>query len=340
MKAAVLKKPFKIEIQEVEKPKVRDNEVLIEVIEAGVCGSDLHTYEGVHPFRKPPVILGHEVSGNVCKLGSKVTGIDIGTKVAVEPLISCGECSFCRQGRYNICPERIVPGVAGWKGTFAEYFATPAERVYPLKNNVSYTSGVLAEPIAVGLHAARRVNIKDNSTLVIGLGPVGIGAAVSAKILGSKQVIATDIAEINLKVAKELGIDQTINVSKEDLRTKAKEFVPEGFDSVIVATGYPKAIEDAIALTRRCASIVVVSLFTKSITTSFSQFVLQEKEIFGSSAYIKSDFEIVVNWLNDGKLKPDSMATHKMPLEKASKALEILHKRNEPVIKIILKPKP
>ena len=340
MKAAFLKKPFKIEIQDVERPKVRDTDVLIEVIETGVCGSDLHTYEGIHPFRKPPVILGHEVSGNICELGSKVMGIDIGTRVAVEPLITCGKCSFCLQGTYNICPERIVPGVANWKGTFAEYFTTPAKSVYTLKNNVSYTSGVLAEPIAVGLHAARRANIKDNSTLIIGLGPVGIGAAISAKILGSKQVIATDIAEINLKVAKELGVDQTINVSEEDLRTKAKEFVPEGFDSAIVATGYPKAIEDAIALTRRCASIVVVSLFTKSITTSLNQFVLQEKEIFGSSAYTKSDFEMVVNWLNDNKLKPDSMATHKMPLEKASKALEMLHKRNEPVIKIILKPKP
>lgn len=339
MKAVVLTKPFKIEICNVEMPIFGDNDVLIKVIETGVCGSDLHTYEGVHPFRKPPVILGHEIAGKIHEVGSKVSDVEIGTKVAVEPLITCEKCSYCRQGRYNICPERIVPGVGDWKGTFAEYFVAPIERIYPLEKHVTYTSGVLAEPIAVGLHAARRANVKDASTLVLGLGPIGIGAAISAKILGSRLVVATDIVKTNLKVAKQLGVDDTIDVSMEDLESTAKELVPKGFDSVIVASGYTKAIDEAISIARRGATIVVVSLFTNKITADLNQFVLQEKEIFGSSAYTKKDFKTVVNWLNDGKLKPDSMATHIMPLENASKALEILHKRTEPVIKIILRPK-
>lgn len=340
MKAAVLSRPFKIEILDVEMPKLGENDALIEVVEAGVCGSDLHTYRGVHPFRKPPVILGHEVAGRVHKLGARVSGVDIGTRVAVEPQIACGECLYCSQGRYNICPKKIVPGVGGWKGTFAEYFVAPAERLLPLEDYVSYTSGVLAEPIAVGLHAARRAHVQERSTLVLGLGPVGIGAAVSARMLGSRLVVGTDIAKPNLRVAQLLGVDDAIDVSSQNLQQAARELSPEGFDSVIVAAGYPTAVTDAISLSKRGATIIAVTLFEEEITADLNQLVVQEREILGSSAYTSSDFEMVVDWLNKGHLKPESMVTHVMPLEKAPEALEILDKRTEPAIKIILKPKP
>ncbi len=339
MKAAVLSSPFKVEILDVEVPKVGENDVLIEVVEAGICGSDQHAYRGVHPFRKPPVILGHEVAGRVHKLGARVSRVDVGARVSVEPQIPCGECVYCSQGRYNICPKKIVPGVGNWKGTFAEYFVAPADRLLALENQVSYTSGVLAEPIAVGLHAARRAGVQEHSTLVVGLGPVGIGAAVSARMLGSKLVVGTDIAKPNLSVAQLLGVDETIDVSSQNLQEAAGEFNPEGFDSVIVAAGYPRAVTDAISLTKRGATIVVVTLFEEETITDFNQLVVQEREILGSSMYTKNDFETVVDWLNKGRLKPEPMVTHVMTLEKTPEALEILDKRTEPAIKIILKPK-
>jgi len=339
MKAAVLSSPFNLQVIDVEEPTVSEKDVLIEVVEAGVCGSDLHTYRGLHPFRKPPVILGHEVAGDVCEFGAKVSSVDIGTRVAVEPQIACGKCSYCRQGRYNICPTKIVPGVGGWKGAFAEYFVAPAERLFPLARHISYTSGVLAEPIAVGLHAARRARVEEASILVLGLGPVGIGAAVSAKMLGSEQVVATDIAKLNLQVAHQLGVDRTIDVDSQDLASIARELAPEGFDSVIVSTEYPKAIDDAISLSRRGATIVAVSLFEHETKIDLNPLVVGEREIVGSSAYTQSDFKTVVDWINQDKLKPNNMVTHVMPLEKAPEALELLHKRSEPAIKIILKPR-
>ena len=338
MKAAILTKPYNIEIIDVEKPAISENVVLIKVIEAGICGSDLHTYKGIHPFRKPPVILGHEVAGDVIEVGKKVIDVDIGTRVAIEPQAACGVCSYCNQDRYNICPKRLLPGIGGWMGSFAEYFVSNSEKLYPLNEHVSYSSGVLAEPIAVGLHGAKRANVEGSSTLVLGLGPIGIGAAFSAKILGAKQVVATDIAKINLQVAKNFGVDIPIDVAEQDLVTTAREYAKEGFDSVIVASGYEGVIDDAISLSKRGATLVVISLFASEITANINQLVIHEKEILGSSTYTKSDFKTVVDWLNNGELKPDSMITHKMPLEKASEALNILDKRTEPVIKIILKP--
>ncbi len=338
MKAAILTRPYNIEIIDIEIPAIGKNDVLIKVIETGICGSDLHTYEGIHPFRKPPVILGHEVAGDVVEVGKKVTDIDIGTRVAIEPQASCGVCSYCIQGRYNICPKRLLPGVGGWMGTFTEYFVSNSDKVYPLNEKVSYSSGVLAEPIAVGLHGAKRANVKESLTLVLGLGPIGIGTAFSAKILGAKQVVATDIAKINLKVGKNFGVDTPIDVAEQDLITTARKYANEGFNSVIVASGYEGVIDDAISLSKRGATIVVISLFASEIRANINQLVIHEKEILGSSTYTKSDFKTVVDWLNNGKLKPDSMITHKMPLEKASEALDILDKRTEPVIKMILEP--
>ncbi|MEM2942691.1 MAG: alcohol dehydrogenase catalytic domain-containing protein [Candidatus Bathyarchaeia archaeon] len=338
MKAAVLSKPFRIEILDIPLPKVGDDDVLVEVVEAGVCGSDLHTYRGVHPFRKPPVVLGHEVAGRVYRLGAKVSGVEAGTRVAVEPQIACGECVYCNQGRYNICPRKIVPGVGGWEGAFAEYFVAPAERLMVLEDRVSYTSGVLAEPIAVGLHAARRAHVQERSTLILGLGPIGIGAAASARMLGSSLVVGTDIAEPNLRVAQLLGADATIDVRSQNLKQVAQELSHEGFDSVIVASSYPGAMTDALSLSRRGGTIVAVTLFEEEVRADLNQLVVQEREILGSSAYTKSDFKTVIDWLNNGRLKPESMVTHVMPLEEAPKALEILDKRTEPVIKIILKP--
>jgi L-iditol 2-dehydrogenase len=338
MKVAILTRPYNIEIIDVEKPAIGNNDVLIKVIETGICGSDLHTYEGIHPFRKPPVILGHEVAGDVVEIGKEVKNIDMGTRVAIEPQKACGVCSYCKQGRYNICPERLLPGVGGWMGTFAEYFVSNSEKLYPLNEKVSYSSGVLAEPIAVGLHGARRANVKESSTLVLGLGSIGISAAFSAKILGAKQVVATDIAKINLQVAKNFGVDIPIDVTEQDLITSARKYAKEGFDSVIVTSGYEGVIDDAISLSKRVATIVIISLFANDVKTNINQLVIQEKEILGSSTYTSSDFRTVVDWLNNGELKPDSMITHKMPLEKTSEAFNILDKRTEPVIKIILKP--
>ncbi len=328
MKAAILTKTLNIEILEVEKPIIGENEVLIKVVETGICGSDLHTYEGVHPFRKPPVILGHEVSGEVCEVGKKVSDIDIGTRVVVEPQKSCEKCSYCIQGRYNICPKKLMPGIGGWGGSFAEFFASPADKIYPIKESISYTSGVLTEPISVGLHAARIATEYGTSTLIIGLGSIGIGAVIASKMLGSKLVVATDIAELNLKVAKNLGADFVINVTKQNLETATKKFAPEGFDSVIVASGYPRSIDDAILLSKRGARIVLVSLFSNVIESKLNPLVLQEKEIVGSCTYTRNDFKTVINWLNDNKLKPDEMVTHVMPLKKASEALNLLHKKN------------
>jgi len=132
MKAAVLTEIHKVEIKDVEKPEIKDNEVLIKVKSTGICGSDLHAYRGHHPFRKPPVILGHEVSGVVEEIGDVVNNIKNGDRVTVEPQLGCGECEYCLTGKYNLCIDRRAPGIGNWHGSFAEYFVAPEGTVYKL----------------------------------------------------------------------------------------------------------------------------------------------------------------------------------------------------------------
>jgi L-iditol 2-dehydrogenase len=175
MKAVYVEAPYKVVVKDVAEPELRDHDVLIKVKMTGICGSDIHTYKGLHPFRKPPVIIGHEVSGEVVRTGKAVQRIKPGDKVTVEPQAGCGSCEYCLTGHSNYCENRSAPGVKGWYGTMAEYFAAPEHCVFVLPDIVDLEQGVLAEPLAVGIHAARKSNIQlGDKVAILGAGPIGL----------------------------------------------------------------------------------------------------------------------------------------------------------------------
>lgn len=182
MKVTILSNVYKINVIEIEKPKIKENEVLIRVKSSGICGSDLHAYRGHHPFRKPPVILGHEVSGVVEELGKAVDNIKVGDRVTVEPQLGCGECVYCLEGKYNLCINRRAPGIGSWMGSFSEYFVPPYKVVYKLPDTVNYDRGALIEPLAVGVHAVRNANIQLGDTIaILGAGTIGLMNLVVSK---------------------------------------------------------------------------------------------------------------------------------------------------------------
>lgn len=203
MKAALFDDIKSIKIINQESPDIKQNEVLIKVITVGICGSEIHAYDGSHPFRKPPSILGHEVVGVIEQVGSNVFDLVEGDKVTVEPQYSCNECVYCLKGDYHLCNKKVVLGTEAWPGGFAEYMTAPASTVYKLPKELPSHIGVLTEPLAVGVHAVRLANVKKGDKVaILGSGPIGLLVSVAAREAGADVVVITDTLDRNLEAGK------------------------------------------------------------------------------------------------------------------------------------------
>ncbi|WP_252312212.1 zinc-binding dehydrogenase [Sinobaca sp. H24] len=213
MKAVFVEEAEKIVLKEVEKPGIKEDEVLIKVFTAGICGSDIHTYKGLHPFRKPPVVIGHEVAGEVVDIGKHVSNVKVGDRVTVEPQLGTGESEGEMTGNVNYSDKRTAPGMGEWLGTMADYFVSPESLVVALPDSVSYERGVLVEPLAVGVHAAYKAAVKpDDKVAVLGSGPIGLLTLTAVRAKGVEQTVVTDVLDYSLDVARELGASATINI--------------------------------------------------------------------------------------------------------------------------------
>ena len=335
MKVAILSDVYKIDIKEIEKPKIKNNEVLIRVKATGVCGSDLHAYRGHHPFRKPPVILGHEVSGTVEEIGNVVNNIKIGDRVTVEPQVGCGECEYCLVGKYNLCINRRAPGVGNWNGTFAEYFVAPERTVYKLPDKISFDEGALIEPLAVGVHAIRNADIKlGNTVAILGAGTIGLMSLIAAKNAGASRIYVSDLLDYNLSKAKELGADVIINTENDNIFEIVKKEDSNGVDEVIITAAFPIVWEEALKISKKGGGICIVGMFDKPVTTDLLQLLMSEKSVYTSWVYRREDFEISIKIAQEVNL--NSLITHKFSLEDTAKALKIMDDRKENMVKVIL----
>ncbi|HBT47615.1 MAG TPA: alcohol dehydrogenase [Peptococcaceae bacterium] len=338
MKAAFVTEPYKVAIRDIQDPVVGPGEVLIRVKATGICGSDLHLYKGVHAFRKLPAILGHEVAGEVAEVGSGVTRLKPGQPVTVLPQISCGQCTACSKGYFNICPRKTVPGTPAWQGTFAEYFIAREEAVYPLPAGVDYVAGSLAEPLAVAVHAARRAELKGRERVaVLGSGTIGLLVLALARHYGVKEIIATDAYDYNLGVARKMGATATINALREDVAAKVNEITAgEGVEAVIVAASAPGIIDQASTIAARRGTIALVAMISQAIPVMTYTFVYKELELKGSQTYTAADFEAALKLLAAGAVPVGEVVTKTVGFEDTARALEILDKRLEEAVKIVV----
>ena len=337
MKTAILKDIKKITMGSEEMPVLNAGEVLIKVKYAGVCGSDLHAYKGMHPFRKPPVILGHEVVGTVCDTAPDVSQFKKDDLVTVMPAYSCGNCILCRSGKTNICLNKLVPGMPGWTGTFAEYFKAPAKITYPLSPGISAEGGVLAEPLATAVHSVRMAGVGEGrQVLILGGGTIGILAAMVAKAQGAKSVAITDVFDFNLRMAGKLCGADCYNALQANVQEALLDAYPEKFDSVILCASAEETIHQSVALVRRGGRIVVTGMYLKPIPFNFIDLTLGEIAMLGSQIYTDEDFKIALQLLAERRFDFTEIVTHKLPLEKADEALRILSDHSENAVKILL----
>jgi L-iditol 2-dehydrogenase len=337
MKAAVVTATERVAIQDIPEPAIKDNEVLIKVKTVGVCGSDLHLFQGTHAFRKPPAVLGHEVAGDIVKIGKDVTNFKIGDRVTVEPHLGCGTCEFCKQDLVNICLNKSAPGTPSWIGTFVEYFNAPEKTLYKLANTVSYEEGTLIEPLAVAVHALERSTISSRDCIVIlGAGTIGMLALVVAREMGFKTIICTDTAPFNRDMARKLGAAAALDPITEDVASTVKAMTGgRGADLALVCAGADGILDQASECVRKRGEIGVVAMITKKIPFYCYTMVFNEQTMYGAMTYETRDFAKAAAMINGG-LDLKDFVTQELPLEKSQEALDILSKKKENVIKVIV----
>ena len=322
MKAIQISEPSCMTVMEMATPQMGDEEVLLKMEYVGFCGSDLNTFRGGNPMVKMPVVPGHEVGATIVSVGSKVPeGLKPGMTVTVNPYTNCGKCASCRNGRVNACEHNETLGVQRW-GAMREQLVLPWEKVIPA-GQLSPRTCALIEPMSVGFHAVSRAQVTDiDVVLVIGCGMVGMGAVVRAAQRGAT-VIAADIDDEKLALAREMGASYTINTKTEDAHARLLEMT-SGFgpDVVIEAVGsiptYQMAVNE-VAFTGR---VICIGYAKTEVSFQTKYFVQKELDIRGSRNAQPSDFRAVIRYLERGTCPVDKLISRVVKPEDALEAMQ------------------
>lgn len=338
MKAVYVEDAYKVVVKDVKLPEIDNNEVLIATKVAGICGSDIHTYKGLHLFRKPPVIIGHEIAGEVVMVGSHVENFKVGDRVTVEPQSGCGKCDNCLTGKVNYCQNRKAPGIKGWYGAMAEYFAAPEETVFKLPDGMTYDQGVLVEPFAVGVHAVRKADIQlGDKVAILGAGPIGLLTVAAAKAAGATTILVTDIIDYALEGAEKMGATHSLNIlNKKEWVSEAKNLIGSEFDKVLVAVGVPGIIDNSISLLRKGGKCVTIAMFHGTQTFDIVNLQQGEKEIIGCMTYTREDTLAAIDLLAAGYVNEDALITHKLSYHEAAKGFELVDKKEDSSLKVLV----
>lgn len=326
MKAAVFYgagQPLKIE--DVPTPEIGPEEALIKIAACGVCHTDLHYLEGVLTFKKPPLILGHEASGIVTKVGEKVTNVKENDRVLIPPVLTCGSCYNCRIGRENLCRNIVMIGNS-IDGAYAEYTKIPAKDLIKLPTEIPLEeASIISDAMSTPFHALKnRANLRPGDSVVIyGVGGVGLNAVQIATALGAF-VIAVDKVEEKLQHARKLGASETINVDVENPVKAVRRITGGGADVAVEAIGIPEVMRMAYNSVRWGGRVVIVGYSHKDLTISAARLMFREIEVYGSLGCRIVDFPPLIDMVRRGKLK--LLVSNKMPLDQINEALEMLKK--------------
>jgi len=287
MKAAVFFGPRDLKIQDHKLRELKKGEVLLKVHASGICGTDIHIYEGAEGSATvfPPVILGHEFAGEVCEIGSDVKDVRIGDRVAIDPNIYCGKCYYCRNGKFQLCERLTAIGVT-IDGGFAEYCIVPESQAYRLPENVSYEEGALSEPVACCLHGIDLAGITPGDTvLIVGGGTVGLIMLQMAKLAGANRLIVSEPVKQKRELALKLGADIVIDPAAENFEQNINNHTDRGVNIAIECVGKKQTMEQAIQSAGKGGTIMMFGL-----TPPDCKIPLKPFDVFRRELTIKSSF--------------------------------------------------
>ncbi|MHB8065781.1 MAG: galactitol-1-phosphate 5-dehydrogenase [Ruminiclostridium sp.] len=343
MYAAVLHAPADLRYEQVSTPEYKENEVLVRVRAAGVCGSDLDRVmkTGTYSF---PTIPGHEFSGEVAEVGSEVKDYKIGDRVAVAPILPCGKCEFCERGDFGLCENYNYLG-SRTDGGYAQFTVAPARNLIRIPNEMSFIEGAAIEPAAVTLHGMIRVGINVGDTVaVLGCGAIGLFAVQFAKIMGASRVIAVDIAPDKLNLAKQMGVDECINSSELDAVEKIKELTNgKGVNVAIETAGVVQTQEQCLRIAKKRGRVLYLGTAHRDVVIppkSFECIVRNELCIFGSWNSFSAPFpgiewQATIDYVKSGAFKIQPLITHVFDLAEAPRVFVDLVDRKFPFNKVI-----
>lgn len=309
----------------------------------GICGSDVHymVHGRIGDFiLKEPMIIGHESSGIVHKVGDSVKHLKVGDRVAIEPGVPCRYCDNCKQGKYNLCPDMIFCATPPVNGNLTRYYAHPADFCFKLPDHVSMEEGSLLEPLSVGIHACRRANVGlGTSVLILGCGPIGLAALIAAKSMGAGNILITDIVEDRLKLAKELGATHTLRVTKDanetDLVKRIHEILNAAPDVSIDCTGFEATNRLSILATKAGGCVVIVGCGPPEVKVPLISGLTREIDIRGVFRYC-NDYSAALALVSSGNINVKKLVTHHFDITQTKEAFDTARYNRDGAIKVMI----
>lgn len=344
MKVGILHAINDVRCEEIDIPSIREDEILVKVRYAGICGTDFERVLKTGTW-KFPTVLGHEFGGKVEKTGSKVEGINVGDKVAVNPMVPCGECYYCKQGKYNLCTNYDYIGSRS-NGGFATYAKVKYTNAYKVPDDMSYEEIASVDPAAVALHGIIKGDLKIGETVAIfGAGPIGHYLIQWAKAMGASKIISVDLVDKKLEIAKEIGADYAINAKKEDdVVKKIMELTDDmGVNLAIESAGSDITVAQCISAAGKMGKVVYLGTPHRDVTLqdkNFESILRKELTIKGSWCYHFAppihEWYVSIENIHNGKIKVKPLISHYFKVEDIAKAFEMIKERKEFFNKILI----
>ena len=341
-KAAYMTGLNKMEIREIEVPIPKEKEVLVKLEYVGICGSDVHYLEHgkIGDFIiNGDFILGHECAGTVVALGPSVEKLKVGDRVALEPGCTCGQCEFCKSGKYNLCPDVKFLATPPYHGCFMNYIAFPENMAFKLPDEISTKEGALVEPLAVGMHAAKQGDVKlGDSVIILGSGTIGLVTLLACKAYGATDITVIDVIPERLKYAKKLGATTVINAAESDVLAEIDKLTnKKGVDIVIETAGSAKTIAQTPYLVKNGGRIVLVGMAPQDIIEyNFAKIMAKEAEIKSVFRY-RNIYPIAIKAIAKGIIDVSGIITHEFAFDEVAKAFDFVINNKKDVVKAVIK---
>ena len=344
MKSLLLSAYNHLEIADTPMPTAGTGEVLVRVEACGICGSDVHGYDGSSGRRIPPIVMGHEAAGTVAGVGSGVHEYAEGDRVTFDSTVYCGKCAYCAHGEVNLCENRQVIGVSCGDyrrhGAFAEYVAVPQRILYHLPEGFSFTEAAMLEAASVALHAVRVSEASGGETaLVIGAGMIGLLTLQAARAAGCARVLIADVDETRLELAKQVGADEVLHCSGAELSAEVNRLTEgRGADLVYEAVGRNETVTAAIDCTRKAGTVTLIGNIQPEVTLPLQKVVTRQLRLQGSCAS-SGEYPQAIELIASGRMQVGPLISAVAPLEEGPRWFERLHAREPNLMKVILTPR-
>jgi 2-desacetyl-2-hydroxyethyl bacteriochlorophyllide A dehydrogenase len=316
-------------------PTPREDEVLLKVKSVGICGTDIHIIKGVLPGSRPPMVLGHEISGEIASVGKNVNHVHEGDRVTVDAVVGCGQCGLCKRSRIQFCADGFEFGISR-DGGCQDYLILPKENVYRIPSTMSFEEAAVLDMEVY--NAVRKCGIHEgDSVLILGAGPIGLIACQVARILGAPNITLGDVLEGRLSVAKTLDIADSYLEIPEQSTSNLNDRGPNGpFDVVIDCAGTSGSVKYALRAVRPCGRVLLYGVYEHAVDQlDLNLIVLKDLVLYGSQSD-RNGWEEVIDLVSSGSLNLKSLITHRFPLEDGPKGYDLVHRRPVPVIKAVL----